>query len=129
MENTPYIQLIQYQLPQVDFKHYKIVKVESEDNQGKSSDIYKKRLFITIQDDSDPPDESWDRYAHWFTQAKYDDRPMRDNAVTLIVKQKRWKNKSTGKTYMSVFEGVKLYPKTERPEDLLEFLKSVNWFW
>lgn len=58
MDNAPYIQLIQHQLPQVDFMHYKIIKVESKTNEGRSSDIYKKRLFITIQDDSDPPDQS-----------------------------------------------------------------------
>jgi len=53
---------------------------------------------------------------------------MRDNAVTLIVRQKRWKNKVTGKTIVSAFEGVRLHPKTERPEDLLEFLKYAHRF-
>ena len=127
MDEALYIELIQHQFPQIDFSCYKISKVTQKENEGKSSDIYKKRLFVTMEETSDPPDQSWDWYAHWFTDTKYEDRPMRAKAVTLIIRRKRRKNRVTNKTKMSDIEGIQMYPKTEKPEDLLDFLKYTNW--
>jgi hypothetical protein len=75
------------------------------------SDIFEKQMIITIED-SRAYDEGMDstlRYAHGFKTKSYDDWPMRDHALTIIVRKKRWRHKETGQVHTSNESGFNAF--------------------
>lgn len=121
--NNKQFELMKLTLPHVNFEQFEIVDITEVKNVTKRSDLYDTRILITIEENSIPPDDSWDWYAHWFKEKQINDRPLRNRTVTLIIKRRRWKNKKTWATVMSKNEWIKLLPGTKRPEDILTFLK------
>jgi len=83
-------------------------------------------LIITIEENSNPPEELWDPskwYAHGFSPCKeYNDFPIRDKAVTIIEKRRRWKQRETQKTTVTPSTNI-IEAWTWSPSDLLYFLK------
>jgi hypothetical protein len=67
------------------------------------SDTFTKQMTITIEerveykDDMDPRV----RHSHGYIERSFDDRPIRDQALTIIVRKKRWRHKDTGEVLTS----------------------------
>jgi hypothetical protein len=115
--------MLEYVLPHVNFEKYYIINVEEKENEWRRKCTYRKRLFVTIEDKSWPPDDTWNRYAHWFIDREFDDWPLRNRALTIIERRKRRKNKKTWEVIKSNNEGVQVLEWTTKPEDVLFFLK------
>lgn len=112
-------------LPIVDREHYKLVGFEKIKNEGKLKELYWSRLIVTIEETTKIP-EGLDQhlwYAHGYVTVKDEDRPIRDNLVTIVSRRKRRKHKETKKVINSKYFWVVYTEGTKRAEDHLTFLK------
>ncbi len=116
-------EMLKYVLPNVNFERYEITSVEERINEEKRKSTYRMRLFVTIEEKADPPDKTWKWISHGFVEKKFNDRPLRNRALTLISRKRKRKNKTTWKVYTSKHEWVLVLEWTKKAEDLLFFLK------
>lgn len=112
-------------LPHINWKSYQLIWVETWKYVWPMDDTFKKQMMITIEECKDY--EAWMdptlRYSHWFKEKSHDDRPMRDHALTIIERRKRWRHKETGQVYTSWESWFAAFEWTSRAEDQLWFLK------
>jgi hypothetical protein len=119
---------VKQSLPSVNLCSYNLKSLETVPNDAKYQTVYKERLVITIEDQSEYPWEDkhlWQ--SHWFVETQYQDRPIRAKAVTIIVRTKKRRNKETGKIYTSKVEWYTVVETTRRTWNQLDFLKYDNW--
>jgi hypothetical protein len=111
--------------PTINWENYKLVNFEKVSNTGKFSEIYYTRMMVTIEETTDIPKwfdkDLW--HAHGYVVIPHEDRPIRDNVVTITERRKRWKHKETWKIYNSEIMWVETLEWSKKPEDILYFLK------
>ncbi len=112
-------------LPNIDRKHYKLVGFEKVKNEGEFKEIYSTRLIVTIEETTKIPEwldqHVW--YVHGYVTVRDEDRPIRDNVVTIVSRRKRRKHKETKKVVNSKYFWIAYTKGTKRAEDHLSFLK------
>ncbi len=112
-------------LPNVNWDYYDLIGIEKVKNIWKHQDIYINRMIVRIKEKTKIPkwlDQNlW--YSHGYVTTTYDDRPIRDNAVTIVSQRKRWRHKETKKVINSKHLWVICLEWTKKPEDHLFFLK------
>jgi len=111
--------------PTINWENYRLVDFKKSANTWKFAEIYFNRLTVTIEESTDIP-EWFDKHiwhSHGYVEAQHDDRPIRDNAVTIIERRKRRKNIKTGIVHNSTIMWVQTLEGTRKPEDILYFLK------
>lgn len=112
-------------LPIVDWEHYRLVGFEKIKNEGKLKELYLNKLIVTIEEKTKVP-EWFDQHlwhAHGYVTVRDEDRPIRDNLVTIVSRRKRRKHKETKKVINSQYFWVVYTEGTKRAEDHLTFLK------
>lgn len=122
---NPMEDYLKLSLPHINWQIYKLVWVQTWDYEWQYWDIFTHQMTITIQEDRSidewmQPDE---RYVRWYHESKHDDRPIRDYAVVIIERRKKWKHKVTWKVYTSSEYGFEAFESTSRAIDQLSFLK------
>jgi len=112
-------------LPIINREHYKLVGFEKVKNEGKFKDLYWTRLIVTVEETTKAPEwldqHLW--YSHGYVTTRDEDRPIRDNVVTIVSRRKRRKHKETKKVVNSQYFWVVYTEGTKRAEDHLTFLK------
>jgi hypothetical protein len=122
---NPMEDYLKVSLPQINWDIYKLMWVETWEYTGQYADTFKHQMTLTIQEDRGY--EEWmnpeERYVRWYHEVKHDDRPIRDNAVVIIERRKKRKNKVNGNIYTSSKEWFAVFEATSRALDQLSFLK------
>lgn len=112
-------------LPHVNWKLFWLAWVATSKYEWPLNDTFTKQMTITIEERADYKEDMDPqlRYAHGCIERSFDDRPIRDHALTIIVRKKRWRHKETGEVRTSKESWLILYAGTSRAEDQLWFLK------
>ena len=118
-------ELLKEIFPTINWKYYRVVDFVKSQNTWENSKIYFTRMTVTIEEFTDIPEwldkTKW--YAHWFIVTTKEDRPIRDNVVTIIERRKKRKNRETSAVISSVNHWVEVLKWTTMPKDILFFLK------
>lgn len=112
-------------LPNLNWDSYSLVNMESIVNEWQKQSIYEKRWIITIEEKSECP-EWFDKHLwhiHWYVEHHYEDRPIKDNAVTIIERRRKRRHKENGKVYISQIEWYKKFEWIFRSESEISFFK------
>ena len=113
MENT---KILSHILPREFVEHFDLKDIESKEG---SLCFYLDEKYVLPPDHQDKEIESYG-----FTSAiKLYDFPIRENKVTLYVRRRRWRDKSSGKIYTRQWD-LKAYG-TSYTKEFAAFLKEM----
>lgn len=112
----------------IDWDRFIVVEMKTIPNTlptAKWNPVYDERLVVTIEELNIIPEEwknKWEVVSHGFcSDESINDFPLRDKAVTLVIRKRRWKVKDSWEIVWSNIEIKR--PHTQATKWLLKFLK------
>ncbi len=121
----PMEEFIKLALPNINWKYFHIKNINVYWYDWAYGDLFEKTIEVIVEEWEDSI-EWLDRFlwsSYWFIQKVYEDCPLRNNALRIVEKRRRRKNKKTGETMISKIEWYETLSWTKSPFDLLSFLK------